>query len=116
MKKALKYIIGIILLLILLMVLYFWLFVHESKPTQVEGNAQAKAEQMLTAVNKKAWDTLNYVSWSFRGEHDYVWDKTKNDAIVKWGGTEVHLDPDEVTGNHWRGVNCCRSRSMVFLV
>lgn len=100
MKKFLKYTIGLILLLILLLVLYLRLAVHEPYPEIIEGkSAEAKATQMLKAVNKEAWDTLNYISWSFRGEHHYIWDRINNDAIVKWGDTEVHLDPDEVTGS-----------------
>jgi len=101
--KFLKYFIGIIILLVVLLVLYLRLFVHESFPEVVDGkDASAKAAQMLSAVDKDAWDTLNYVSWSFAGEHHYVWDKTSNDAIVKWGDTEVHLDPDEVTGKVYK--------------
>jgi len=96
--KFLKYLVGIILLLVILFVLYLRLAVHESFPEVIEGDADAKAQQMLRAVNKPAWDTLNYVSWSFRGAHDFVWDKKNNKAIVKWDDTEVHLDPDEVTG------------------
>lgn len=99
MKKFLKYILGFLLLLILLIVLYVRFAVHESYPEIVEGqSAEAKAAKMLQAVNKNAWDTLKYVSWSFSGGHDYVWDRVNNDAIVSWGDTEVHLDPDEVTG------------------
>jgi len=104
MKKFLKYLFGILLLLIVLAVIYLRFVVHESAPETVQGqDATAKAEQMLAAVNKPAWDQLKYVSWSFRGEHDYVWDRVNNDAIVKWGDNEVHLDPDEITGKVFKG-------------
>ncbi len=102
--KYLKYGIGILLLLILLGILAIRLFVHESAPTVMENqDAQVKAQQMLKAVNKAAWDTLPYISWSFPGGHDFIWDKTKNDALVKWADKVVHLDPDEVTGKAYQG-------------
>ena len=97
--KYIKWLLGILLLLILLVILYVRVAVHEERPSVVSSeNPEALANHMLEAINKAAWDTLPYVAWSFRGEHDYVWDKVNNNALVSWGDYEVHLDPDEVTG------------------
>ena len=62
---------------------------------------QAKQE-MLSAVNISAWDTVKYVKWSFRGGHDYVWDRTVNDARISWEDMEVHLDMDQVDGKAFK--------------
>ena len=83
--KYLKWFLGILFLLIVLIILYVRIAVHEARPTiDSTGNADVLADQMLQAVNKAAWDTLPYVSWSFRGEHDYIWDRINNDALVSW--------------------------------
>lgn len=99
MKKVLKYGLGGLFVLILLGLLALRLFVHESAPEKIESaDAEAKAQMMLSAINKAAWDTLPYISWTFAGRNDYIWDRVRNDAIVKSGDVIVHLDPDEVTG------------------
>ena len=43
------------------------------------------------------------MSWTFRGDHDFVWDRVNNNAIVTWGDNEVHLNPDEITGKVYKG-------------
>lgn len=102
--KYLKYGLGTLLLIVLLALIAIRLFVHEPAPEILENNeAQAKAQQMLKAVNKDAWDTLAYIAWTFPDGHHYVWDRKKNDALVKWGDNTVHLDPDEVTGRAFIG-------------
>lgn len=101
--KYLKYGLGIVVGLILLIVIVVRLTIHEPRPDIIEDkNAELLAEQMLSAVNKTAWDSLSYVQWSFRGEHHYIWDKIKNDALVSWDDYEVHLDPDQVSGKAYK--------------
>jgi len=91
----------VVLLLIGFLVVKFVL--SESEPKIVEGNADAVAHQVLTAMNKPAWDTLNYVQWSFPGGHHYVWDKVNNNSRVSWKDYVVHLDMDEVDGKAYKG-------------
>ena len=96
--KIIKYILLGLLSLIILVVLYLRFAVHETRPVVIQGqNPEGWADKMFEAVDKEAWDTLAYISWSFR-DHHYVWDRTKNDALVKWDNIEVHLDPDNVDG------------------
>ena len=56
------------------------------------------AAEMLQAVNKPAWDSLSYLSWTFPGGHHYVWDKIQNHARISWGDFEVHMILDQVDG------------------
>lgn len=101
--KYLKYILLTLLAIIILGFLYVKFAVSESRPTIVEGKAAAPmAQKMLNAVNQAAWDTLPYIQWTFRGTNHYVWDKKNNDALIKWGDIEVHLDPDEVAGKTYK--------------
>ena len=73
---------------------------NESLPKGESGaQADALAQKMLVQLNKNAWDTLNYASWSFMDQHHYIWDKEDNDAVVSWGDNKVVMDLDEVTGD-----------------
>lgn len=102
MKWIKRILIALVVLLLIGFLLVKFVF-NEAKPKIIEGNADAVAQQLLTAVNKPAWDTLNYVQWSFPGGHHFVWDKVNNDARVSWGDYIVHLDMDEVDGNAYKG-------------
>ncbi len=61
-------------------------------------NADALAEAMLTALNKPAFDSLNYLQWEFMMGHKYMWDKQNNVANVQWKDKEVILNLDQVDG------------------
>ena len=67
-------------------------------PATITGDGDALAQKMLTALNMPAWDTLNYLQWTFMGNHHYAWDKQSNIANIKWKKNEVILDLDQVDG------------------
>lgn len=100
--KILKRILIAVVVLAVLAFLFVRLTMHESRPTVVEGNADALAQKMLMAVNKPAWDTLKYVKWTFPRGHSFVWDKVQNDALISWEDYVVHLDMDEVQGKAFK--------------
>jgi hypothetical protein len=96
--RILKYLFIGLLLLVGLVLLYTKVFVDEDAPTIIQGkDPSVMVNKMLEAVNKEAWDSLAYISWSFR-DHNFVWDKINNNAIVAWGAYEVHLNPDQIDG------------------
>lgn len=77
---------------------------NESLPESTpSAEADALAQKMLERLNKPAWDTLNYASWSFMDQHHYIWDKKDNNAVVSWGDNRVVLDLDEVDGQVFVG-------------
>jgi hypothetical protein len=88
-KKTLKTTAFIILILISTLVgfLYF-----ASKPLPV-GQKGIKAEELTdkiqAAINQKAWDTTAAVSFTFRGNHHYLWDKKRNLVQVQWDDNKV---------------------------
>lgn len=99
MKKFFKYLFGIVFLLILLLVIVVRVLLHEPRPEILANeNADIMATNMLKAVDKEAWDSLKYISWSFRGAHHYTWDRTSNQALIEWEDYAVHFDPDKVDG------------------
>ena len=96
MKKVLKWI--LIIFLVLLVGLYIATKVmSKDLPTGETGpKADALTEKILDRLNKPAWDSLNYISWTFfRGANHYVWDKQNNMAKVAWSDYEVMLDLDD---------------------
>ena len=102
MKKALK-ILGIILLVLLLISIFLFYWANETKPLGDTGQkAEALAQKMLDATNKKAWDSTYYVQWSFRGEHDYFWDRKRHFVQVEWEGNKVLLHTKSVTGKAFK--------------
>lgn len=98
MKKAIKIILIIFAILGLLVAIGFFM-VHEREPDGVDQQkADALAEQMMMAVNKPAWDTTHFIQWTFKGVHDFVWDKQRHFTKVKWDDKEVLVNLNTVTG------------------
>ncbi len=58
--------------------------------------------QMLNTLGIKAWDSLQYLKWTFRGQHHYVWDKVNNQAEIKWEDVRVVLDLNTLDAKAWR--------------
>lgn len=95
MRKALLIIIAVLVCAILAA----YLFLNKKLP---EGSDPQKADQwathMLDAVNDSAWQATGAVSWNFMGNHDHLWDRTRNLARVRWGDYEVFVNLDSITG------------------
>ena len=99
MKKVLKWILVSILVLLAVIILYVRFAMHESRPEKSsQGNADELAQKMLSAINIEAWDTIKFIAWTFPGDHNYVWDRIDNHALISWENYEVHIDLDEVNG------------------
>ena len=100
--RILKWLLGIIAVLFLGLFIFFQLS-SESKPTGTTGPAaDALANKVLAAINKPAWDTTGVIQWTFRGAHDFLWDKKRNLVKVNWGDTEALVTLDETTGKAWK--------------
>lgn len=91
-----------ILIIVLLLGLLGWglvKYMSEDRPENViNENGDQLANQMLASLNKPAWDSLKYLTWDFKGGHNYVWDKQNNNVKVSWAGNEALIDLDEVDG------------------
>lgn len=70
-----------------------------------DGQAGKKAEeltdQILEAVNKEGWDGLKWISWDFMGQHQYIWNKAEDLAVIQYGNTRVHLNLNSIRGSAW---------------
>ncbi len=100
MRKVLKIVTIIVGVLIIgAIVLRFAL--SEKMPKGEQGAAaDALAQKMLAAINKPAWDSTGVVQWRFhgRGNHDFLWDRTRNWVQVKWEENEVYVILDSLQG------------------
>lgn len=90
--KILKYLlyavgfIGIILM-------GFFLVHNEKLPTGSNPEkADVLANKMMAKLNKSAWDSTAIIQFTFKGVHDYVWDKKNEMVQVKWDKNEVLLN------------------------
>jgi hypothetical protein len=92
MKKILKVFIVIIITIMAAMFLGIYI-IQEPLPEGTSGiEAEATADEMLKALNVQAYRALEEVSWTFRRQHHYVWNKKDNHVKVRWDNNEVHLD------------------------
>lgn len=96
MKKFLKW---LLITIIILIVAVFVAIKVMSKtlPKGEEGEAaELLTDKILDRLNKPAWDSLNYIAWTFFGDsHHYEWDKKNNKATVTWSENDVILDLDD---------------------
>ena len=98
MKKALR-IFAIFLLVMLVAFISFYFIKNESLPEgQTGSEADAMAQSMLKAMNEEAWNNTKEVSWTFRGAHDYTWDREENMVTVEWTDHAVILNPETQEG------------------
>lgn len=96
-KGCLKTLLGGAILIVLLFIIAK--IFQKPLPTGNEGiPADQLARKMMSAVNCEAWDTTNWVSWSFAGAHHYVWDKKRQLLQAEWGTTKVLLRLDTQQG------------------
>jgi hypothetical protein len=101
MKKVFKIIGYLLLALIVVLAAAFFIY-NEKRPVGVKGEkAEALAQKMMQAVNKSAWDSTHFVSWTSRGGNTLVWDKTRQFVQVEWKNNKVLLNANNQSGKAW---------------
>jgi hypothetical protein len=98
MKKTFK-IIGTIILVLIIALVAFLYFTSKPLPEGQQGiKAEALTDKIQEAINQKAWDSTTAVSFSFRGDHHYLWDKKRNLVQVKWDDKKVLYNNQTLEG------------------
>jgi uncharacterized protein YpmB len=98
MKKFLK-IIAIIILGLTISIAGFLYFISKTLPVGQQGlKAEQLTDKIQEAINQKAWDTTAAVSFSFRGNHHYLWDKERNLVHVEWDSKKVLYNTQTLEG------------------
>ena len=97
MKKFLKTI-GALLGVLFALIAIYCLISNESLPKGTQGKeADELAEKMMSAINKKAFDSTEILTWSFRGKHHYVLKKKEGLVDVSWNDTSVTVNLNDYT-------------------
>lgn len=97
MKKTAK-VLGAIVLLILIGFAVLFVVKHESLPTGEKGDkAEQLALKIQRAINQKAFDKTEVISWSFRNTNHYTWYKRAGYVEVSWDGNKVKLYPNALS-------------------
>jgi hypothetical protein len=57
------------------------------------AEAEILTDSIFRHLNKNAWDTTRFISWTYAGRNQFVWDKTMNKVKVSSKkGTVTYLD------------------------
>jgi len=92
MKKILK-IIGVLITVAIVAIGIYYIANNEALPKGVQGKeAEELAEKMMSAINKRAFDSAEILEWSFRGKHHYVWKKQQGLVDVSWDSISVTVN------------------------
>lgn len=95
-KKIFKIIGGTIVFFTLPTLLFFgflYFKYNEDLPIGSKGEqAEELATKMLNALDYKAYESTNYLEWTFKKRHHYKWNKTENTCEVYWENYKVNLD------------------------
>jgi hypothetical protein len=92
MKKNLK-IIGVLITVAIVAIGIYYIANNEALPNGVQGKeAEELAEKMMSAINKRAFDSTEILEWSFRGKHHYVWKKQQGLVDVSWDSISVTVN------------------------
>lgn len=103
MKKIL------IAVLVVVLVLAAGLFGYvkiNSKPLpsgEVGVRAEALANEMLVAINHKAWQETGAVRWNFGGRQQHLWDRERHFAKVEWDDISVLINLSTQQGIVYQG-------------
>lgn len=94
-KTILKYVLRFFLIVFAIGSIAY-LFIDESRPVGTKGlEAERLTDEMLAALNKNAFDSISFISFTFREKHSYEWDKKNDEVIVKWDDNIVKIPLDQ---------------------
>jgi hypothetical protein len=80
------------------------IFLNEPLPEGKSGSeANQVANKMLETIGKSSYDSIRQISWSFPGDHHYVWDKKNNIVTVRWADYKVKFSPETMEGTVRKG-------------
>lgn len=90
--KFIKYLLYFFVAIAIMAIGVFLIYNKKIPTGSSPEKADALALIMQTSLNKQAWDSTNYVAWTFKGVHDFVWDKKNQFVYVKWEKNEAYLN------------------------
>jgi len=102
--KYLKYLILTVLVIVIAGFIAIKVF-SEKKPEGAVGTEANKlAYAMMDKLNKRAFDSIPYLSFEFfSGGHKYFWDKKNNKVIVEWDKNKVIMNLNSLEAQSFIG-------------
>lgn len=103
MKRGFKIVLKTILTLGVLIVAVFgilYLIYNKPLPEGKEGQAADElAYKMLSAIGYESYKNTRFIEWSFKGIHQYKWDKANGKVSVKWDDYTVNLNLNDTASS-----------------
>lgn len=91
--------VGISVAVILVLLATAYMTVNDPLPEGIEGpEAENLADEMLKALEARAYDNIDTLSWTYRGEQQHIWYKKENLVEVRWKKYTVLLNLNDLTG------------------
>lgn len=91
-KKIFKFLLYTLLFVISIGIAGYFIM-DKPVPDGTMGNdAELLADEMLKALNKTGYDSLEFIEFTFAGVHHYQWDKMDNTVRVKWGEQDIFIN------------------------
>lgn len=98
MRRFLKIVVFFVAILAAIL-LVIGLSLNETLPEGKSGDeAEQLADEMLNALNKEAYDSLEVLEWTFPRGHHFVWYKREKRVLVSWEDYKVDLNTLDRTG------------------
>jgi hypothetical protein len=92
LKKVFRFLLLLVLALVVVGVITY-LYLDKPKPIGTSGlEAEKLTDKILESINKAAYDSISYISFTFQDEHHYEWNKSSHTVTVKWDEFEVYLN------------------------
>jgi hypothetical protein len=102
MRRIAKILGWLIAVLIVLVITLIVLERHAAPSLTPGPEAEARATQMVRAVDGDAWGRTGAVRWRMPGR-THLWDRRRGLARVEWGQSRVLVDVNQRRGKAWQG-------------
>jgi hypothetical protein len=100
--KYIKWILGTILFIFIAGWIVVQILSEKRPPVNPTPEADRLADQVMDEIGKEAFDSLPMISW-YLGDHEYLWNKKTNQAMISWGKMKVMMNLDQVDGIAFKG-------------
>ena len=99
--KLLKILVLSILALFLITVATLYFSLNEKLPDGTTGDAADRfANNILKAIKHDRYLATDYIQWSFRNKHHYLWNKKQGTVRVQWDDYTAHLNLNDASKSY----------------
>ena len=100
--KFLKWVGYSLLFIVFFLFISLWI-IHEPLPKgHSPKGADKLALRMMSMINKKAYDSVEYIGWDYLRGFSYNWHKKQNFVEIFWEDYEVQLNTQDLKGRAFK--------------